>query len=131
MQDRTLRAPFEDLKVRLSSACKARLTNFSTSNAIHVLDAYIVTRLAPNDEIWTESTVITLIWLMTSSDKDDGQLELSDYAKLFDNIHQAWRKELGAEATHGALVVSSSTGTRKLADQEAAFLEKNRVQHSS
>ncbi len=130
-QDHTLCAPLEDPEVWLSGYSKARLTYFSPTNAICVLDAYVVTRLAPNDESWTESTIITMIWLMTSGDKDESQVELSDCAKSFDSIHQAWRKALGAEATHSALVVSPNTVLRKVADGEAAILEKDRAYSSS
>ncbi|KIW65046.1 hypothetical protein PV04_07333 [Phialophora macrospora] len=82
------------------------LKRLSVVKAIRVLDAYIVTRLAPNgEEELTEGTVITLIWLMTSDGVDDVQLKLSDVEESFNKVHQAWGNALSAEATHGVLVL--------------------------
>jgi hypothetical protein len=92
-----------------------QLKGASVVRAVSVLDAYIVTRLAPNgEEEWTESTIITLIWLMTSEGMDDVQLKLSDFEESFTRVHQAWGNVLSAEATHGVLVVGARLYFREL-----------------
>ncbi|OCT48712.1 hypothetical protein CLCR_04716 [Cladophialophora carrionii] len=85
------------------------LKRLSVASAISVLDVYIVTRLAPDGEKeWTEGTIITLIWLMTSDGTDGIQPKLPDFAESFDRIFQAWGTVLSAEATRGVLVVGAS-----------------------
>ncbi|EXJ74420.1 uncharacterized protein A1O5_02716 [Cladophialophora psammophila CBS 110553] len=78
----------------------------STSDAIRVLESYIVIRLAPSDEYtWTENAIITLIWLMTAESNDNSIVDPSFLEGVFDEIQRAWNRSLSAEATHGALVV--------------------------
>ncbi|KIW92270.1 uncharacterized protein Z519_07254 [Cladophialophora bantiana CBS 173.52] len=77
-----------------------------TSDAIRVLESYIVIRLAPSDEdTWTENAIITLIWLMTAESNDSNIVDPSFLEGVFDEIQRAWNKALSAEATHGALVL--------------------------
>ncbi|OQU93984.1 Fungal Zn2-Cys6 binuclear cluster domain-containing protein isoform 3 [Cladophialophora immunda] len=82
------------------------LKTLSISDAIRVLESYIVLRLAPSDEhAWTENAIITLIWLMTAENNNHNGVDTSPSEEAFDKIYRAWNKALSAEATHGALIL--------------------------
>lgn len=76
----------------------------SISHATKVLETYIITRLVPNeDHHWIESAVLTLTWLMATS--DSAPTSPRDVRPAFDRIQQAWNQTLGQEVARAAIIV--------------------------
>jgi hypothetical protein len=83
------------------------LTGGSPLEATTVLESYLTTRLAGSEEeVWTEDTVITLIWLMTSIPCDEIQrTTVQKFADCLDKVHQVYGKILSPDTAHGAVAV--------------------------
>jgi len=77
---------------------------FSTEHACKALKQFILQRLVPNrNDEWTESAVITLLWMSTSG--KDQSVDVEVLESWLGDIHRAWDRGLSAEAAHGALVL--------------------------
>ena len=84
-----------------------RLKDISVLHAKKVLRQYIVQRLAPyGNDLWTESAVLTLIWMSTMSSDEATPPHATNLHVDLDQIEQSWNRVLSVEAAHGALVVS-------------------------
>ena len=84
-------------------------TNSSFLNAAKALKSYILLRLVRCDEDqWTEVAVVTLIWIVTIDTANSASFEPSELESYLDDVSQAWRKSLGCDAAHGALIVCGS-----------------------